>query len=518
MRLRVLAVALVLVLAACGGGGSGGDAKDKAADPNGHLVYLDASGNLDLDPAGSQNDSSFAQTVLYAIYERLITMSSDGELEPGLATEWGFVGDDLTVFEMTLRDDVTFHDGADLDAAVVVANIERSRSHPAAGITVKDGAANIASVEAVDDMTVRITLKEPDSGLGFRLATQLGMMISPNALNGATGVDLDPVGAGPYKVESYSPNDFTEMSRFDDFWDGVGDRPAKFTARYVSDDQTRMNSLRSGQANLALISARQVSQAESSQLEVTVNPTSSEWLIYLNTGGVLQDKKVRQALSYAIDREGLAEALSFGTAEPVVQVFPEGTPYFAPDATEYPHDPEKAKSLLAEAGQPNITISWLLLNTPEYQQLAEAIQAQLAQVGIAVQFTTVDVSQIGQYTSGEVGDVMMARWGGRADPLQTLEVLVGENASYAPAGVISPELAAKIAEIREISSSDTEERTAAVQEASAIVTEEVATLPVITRSNIYASEPGCIQNVNPYLGSGAPDFRDVTVGEGCSVS
>lgn len=517
MRLRVLAVALVMVLAACGGGGTE-DAEAKGIDRDAHLVYMDASGNLDLDPAGSQNDSSFAQTVMYAIYERLIIMTSDGELEPGLATEWGFTDDELTQFELTLREDVTFHDGAALDADAVVANFERSRNHPAAGISVKDGASNIASVEAVDDMTVRITLAEPDSGLSFRLATQLGMMISPNAIDGSTGVDLDPVGAGPYKVDSYSPNDYTEMSRFEEFWDGPGDRPAKFTARYASDDQTRLNSLRSGQANLSLISARQVPQAEGSQLEVTVNPTASSWVMYLNTSGVLADKRVRQALSHAIDREGLAKALSSGTAEPVVQVFPDDTPYASPDAEGYPYDPEKAKELLAETGQPNVTISWLLLNTPEYLQLAEAIQAQLAEVGITVEFSTVDVSQIGQYTSGEVGDLMMARWGGRADPLQTLEVLVGENASYAPAGVISPELAAKIAEVRGISADDAEARTTAVQEASAIVTEEVASLAIMTRSNIYASEPGCIQNLNPYLGSGAPDLRDVTVGEGCSPS
>ncbi|WP_134322237.1 ABC transporter substrate-binding protein [Cumulibacter soli] len=518
MRLRISAVALVMLLTACGGGTSDDAAEAAPVDPNGELVYLDASGNLDLDPAGSQNDSSFAQTGLYAIYERLLTMTPEGELEPGLATEWGFVNDELTEFELTLRDGVTFHDGAEFNADAVVKNIERSQNHPAPGIAVKDGAENIAKVEAQDEMTVLITLKEPDSGLAFRLATQLGMMISPDAIDGSTGVDLDPVGAGPYMVDSYEPNDETVMSRFDDFWDGPGDRPAKFTARYVADDQTRLNSLRSGEANLALVSPRQVTEAENSGLEVTVNPTSSEWVMYLNTSGPLKDLKVRQAVSYALDREGLAEALSFGTAEPVVQVFPGDSPYSSPDAVDYPHDPDKAKELLAEAGTPEVTLSWLLLNTPEYLQLAEAIQAQLADVGITVEFETVDVSQIGLYTSGEVGDVMMARWGGRADPLQTLEVLVGENASYAPAGVISPDLADKIVEIQGIADSDAEARTTAVQEASALTTELVATLPVITRANIYAAEPGCVLNVNPYLGSGAPDLRDVTVGEGCSPS
>ena len=343
------------------------------------------------------------------------------------------------------------------------------------------------------------------------------MMISPKSLDGSFGVDLKAIGAGPYSVESFKPNDTTELVRFDDFWSGKKDRPKKFTIKYVADDQTRMNSLRSGQANVAILSARQMSEAESGGLEVKVNPTSSSWVMYLNTSGPLKDLKVRQAVMYAIDRAALAKALSFGTGKASTQLFPEGTPSFAPDAEKYKFDPDKAKKLLTEAGVAGgVTVSWLLLNTPEYTQLAEAIQEQLAAVGITVNFTTVDVSQISLFISGEVGDVMMARWGGRADPLQALQVVVGEDATWAPAGVITPKLAELIAEAAGYSDSDPK-RVESIRAASKETTDQVAVIPIMTRANIFGFKPGCIQNLNPYMGSGSPDWRDVVVGTGCSV-
>ena len=517
-KLIVLIAAGAMLLSGCGGGTSGETGDALKPDRNANLVYLDSAGNLNLDPASTQSDSSFSQSVLYALYERLLTMNGDGEIQPGLATEWGFVDESLTKFELTLRKDVTFHDGAKLTADVVKANLERSKAHPAPGPSVKDGAQNISSVEVVDDSKIVVSLVEPDSGVAFRFATQLGMMLSPNSLDGSHGVDLKAVGAGPYSVKSFNPNDTTVMERFDDFWDGPGDRPASFTVKYVADDQTRMNALKSGQANVSLISARQMSDAESGGLDVKVNPTSSSWVMYLNTGGPLNDLRVRQAMMYAIDREALAKALSFGTGKATTQIFSSDTPYFSPDAEKYEYSPDKAKKLLTEAGLTDgVTISWLLLNTPEYKQLAEAIQAQLDEVGIKVNFTTVDVSQIGQFISGSGGDVMMARWGGRADPLQALEVLVGEDATYAPAGVISPKLADSIAKIAGYADSDPA-RVTAVKAASKEVTDQVATLPVMTRANIFAYKPGCIQNLEPYLGSGSPDWRDVVVGANCSVS
>lgn len=518
IRFAALVAAAALMLTGCGGGDSGDSQGASKPDTNANMVFLDAAGNLDLDPASVQNDSSFGQSVLFAIYERLLTMSGEGEIEPGLATEWGFVDGDLTQFEMTLRKGVTFHDGAKLTADVVKANLERYKALTTAGPTIKDGVENIAAVEVIDEHKILIKLVEPDSGVAFRFAMQLGMMISPNSLDGSSGLDLDPIGAGPYSMESFKPNDTTVMKRFDDFWDGPGNRPATFTVKYMSDDQTRMNALKSGQANVSLVAARQIADAEASGLEVKANATASSWMITLNTSGVLNDVKVRQAMMYALDRESLAKALSFGTSEPTTQLFLKDGPYYSDDAAKYDHDPEKAKKLLAEAGHSDgVTISWMLGNSPEYTQLGEAIQEQFAEVGITVEFKVIDISQFGIYTSGDVGDIMMVRYGGRADPLQALEVMVGDNATWSPAGAVTPKLSELIAEIAGYPDSDPA-RVKSVKAAAKEATDQVATIPIMTRANIFAFEPGCIQNLEPYLGAGSPDWRDVVVGEGCSVT
>ena len=145
-----------------------------------------------------------------------------------------------------------------------------------------------------------------------------------------------------------------------------------------------------------LIDPRQIPEAKSAGLTVQINEKNGVWDIYVNLSRApLNDLKVRQAFMHAVDRAALAEALSFGSGKPTVQLFAQSSPVYDPALEAlYPFDQKKAKALLAEAGHKDgIDITQLLLNTTEYKQLGEALQAMLAESGIRVKFDVVDASQ-----------------------------------------------------------------------------------------------------------------------------
>ena len=374
-------------------------------NPNATLIYFDAIGNQTLDPQEPQNNSSFAQGVLMAVYEPLVLLDEKGVPKPGLAESWEY-NPDLTVFTMKLRQGVTFHDGTPFDATAVLKNLERS-----AGIGRKAGAATIetmtqiASVEAEGTHTVRIRLKAPSGQMPYLLGFQAGMMISPSVLDDtAYGATLKPIGAGPYIIKSFESNIRTNMVRNEKYWGGTMGRPAAFEHHYVPESRARMNALRSGQANLALIEPRQIQEAKSAGFAVQVNEKNSVWMIQSNfTRANMGKLKVRQALMHAIDRAALAEALGYGASGPTIQLFARSSPAFVPELENmYPFDQAKAKRLVVDAGYPNgVDITWLLLNTAEYKQIGEAVQAMAAEVGIRVKFEVVDVSQF--FTFRQIG-------------------------------------------------------------------------------------------------------------------
>lgn len=529
---------MLIVFAACGGDtddseagagaggapetdGSGEGGTDVAADPEASLIFYDAAGNEHLDPHEANANSSLSQEQLWAVYDRLVHLTPEGDPIPGLATEWSY-NDDLTQFTMTLREGVKFHDGTPFNADAVVTNLQRQVDLGAqVGATVKNALAFIASFEAVDESTVTVDLTEPTGQMAFWFSQQPGMMVSPAALEGGNvGVDLEPVGTGPFRVKSFESLGVSVYERNEDYWDGTEGRPATFEHHYVPEGQARLNAVQSGQANLAIIDASQIPAAEAAGLEVQINPQTSLWNIYVNNGKdhPTGDQKVRQAIMHAIDRDALVDNLTFGSGQSAVQLFPEGSPVYDEElAGLYPYDPDKSRELLTEAGFPDgFTLDFILLNNSEYRQLAEAIQQMLAEVGITVEFEIVDIAQGNIfYTPPPRGDVMMARWGGRPDPLMTFQETVGSTGTYSPLGAIaSPEIDELIAEARVLTPEDPE-RLDVIRELNRVVTEQAANFPIMIRSNVFAYETDCISDLDPYLTAGDDNMNNVKVSEGC---
>ena len=483
------------------------------------VVYYDMAGNETLDPVEPQNNSSYSHEALLAIYEPLIRLNDAGNPEPGLALSWTRNAD-LTELTLKLRKGVTFHDGTPFNTEAVKRNFDRMTALGSrAGTTVIETFKLIESVEYQGEDTVRVKLRKPSGQIEFWLGANAGMMVSPAVLtDGAIGSTLKPIGAGPFRLKTFDPNVKTLTTRFDAYWGGIKGRAAGFDHHYVPDGRARLNALRSGQANIALIDPRQIPEAKSAGLTVQLTDKNALWLIYPNLKkGPLGDLRVRKAMMHAIDREGMAEALTNGSARATWQMWSRSSPFYVPELENvYPYDPAKARALLAEAGyKDGIDLTDLLLNNSEYRQMAEALQANFADVGIRLKLDVVDVSQFTQfYRPPTRGDVLMGRYGGRSDPIQTVHEIVGTGGSYAPGGVASPRIDELLNQARAMAASDSM-RAGTMRELAREISATVAAMPMITRSNVYAYKPGCILNLVPYLPSGDDRFNDVTVAAGC---
>jgi peptide/nickel transport system substrate-binding protein len=488
-------------------------------NPNATIVYYDAVGNETLDPAEPQSGSSFSQEVLLALYDTLVRLDDAGTPTPGLAESWK-ASPELTSFTLALRRGVKFHDGSELTADVVKQNLQRSLALGSrASGTMIESIKMIDNVEVTGPYEVKLNLKGPSGQLPYFLGGIAGMIASPASLSSDVfGATFKAIGAGPYRLKSFESNVKTVMVRNDDYWAGRQDRPAGFEHHYVPDGRARLNALRSGQANVVLIDPRQIPEAKGAGLTVQVNEKNGVWDIYVNLSRApLNDLKVRRAFMHAVDRAALAEALSFGSGKPTVQFFAQSSPVYDPVLELlYPFDQKKAKALLAEAGyKDGIDITQLLLNTTEYKQLGEALQAMLAESDIRVKFDVVDASQFNLFRRPPYrGDYLMARWGGRADPLNTFQELIATGATYNPVGVANPEIDVLIAKARGMLPDDPD-RLPVLRQIGKLGVEYAANMPLMTRSNVYAYRPGCIIGLTPFLSIGDDRFNDVKVGEKC---
>jgi len=494
-------------------------AKDAEPNPNATIIYYDMAGNETLDPTEPQNNSSYSHEALLAIYDPLIRLDDAGVPGPGLAESWTR-NDDLTELTLKLRHNVTFHDGTPFNSAAVKSNFERSASlGRRAGNTVSETFGLVSAMEFVGDDVVKLKLKAPSGQIEYWLGSTPGMMISPAPIkDGGFGGSLTPVGAGPYKLKSFEANVKTIMVRNDAYWGGTKGRPAGFEHYYVPDGRARLNALRSGQANIALIDAQQIPEAKTAGLAIQIVEKNAYWVIYPNLAkGPLGDIRIRRAIMYAIDRQGLAEALTNGSARATEQLWSSKSPFFVKELDDrYPFDQAKSKELLAQAGfKDGFELQQLLLNNSEYRRLAEALQANLAEVGIRLKFDVVDVSQFPLFFKPPPrGDILMGRYGGRSDPIQTVYELVGTGGSYAPGGSASPRIDELLTHARRLAASDPK-RVEVMRDLAREVSETAAAIPIITRANLYASKPGCIIDLEPYLPSGDDRFNDVKIAAGC---
>jgi peptide/nickel transport system substrate-binding protein len=338
---------------------------------------------------------------------------TSGEPQPGLAESWEISDDGLT-YTFAIREDVTFHDGTPLDAEAVVRSLTRltNPDDPSyvegAYMQFGHGSANIESIEAVDDMTVEMVLIQPDATMLHRLARPSTYIISPTALDElGTEISLNPVMAGPFKLESFTPGQEVVMTAFDDYWEG---RPYldEVIVRGFANEGNVLAALQSGEVNFT-ISAPLLAVPfldESEAIDVEVGPPLVDLFIGANIGDELTaNHDIRMAVNYAIDREKLIEVGLNGYADMPASILGPLDLGFDESGREIStYDPELARQYIEDSGlETPIEVRMSFESVRFYPQLAAVVKEDLDAVGFDVILEPLDSTTFwNRVTEGDI--------------------------------------------------------------------------------------------------------------------
>lgn len=398
MKKKLLALFLALVMVGAVLPGCGDGSKDPGGQGNngetgepvkGGEITVGIAQDLDdsLDP--HQTVAAGTREVLFNIFEGLVKPNSDGEMIPAVAEKYE-LSEDGTTYTFTLRDGVKFHNGQTVTAEDVVYSINRCAAVPEGQEKPLVAAFSaVRSVEALDEKTVTVTIAQRD--LEF-ISYMTAAIIPAGYADQATA----PVGTGPFRFVSRIPQENFIMERFEDYW-GTPAWLDKVTYKICENADALVMNLNGSSIDLcAHLTSAQAAQLNSNfkVLEGTMNLVQA---IYLNNQAKPFDNQlVRQALCYAIDRQGIMDMVADGHGTAVgSSIYPAFTKYFLPELVDkYPHSVEKAKELLAQAGYPNgfdMTIS-VPNNYQPHMDTAEVVAEQLREAGIRVTIQPVEWS------------------------------------------------------------------------------------------------------------------------------
>lgn len=412
------AAALALTLVGCSSNTPEGSGDDDAV-----LVIGNTSDVASFDPA--QVYYSNSHQYLLPAYDTLIRLDENNEFAPMLATEWSYVDEAKTQFELSLRDDVRFSDGTELSAQAVVASLRRFKDANGPGAS---GLATVSAIKAIDDLTVQLTLSTPTPSLEYVLTQVAGMITNPTV--SANELASVPAGTGPYVLdeEASRRGDVYVFTRNEEYYDQDAFPYAEIDLRVITDSTARLTAAKTGQVDVIYGLASQQAEAEASGLSVVSAP--GDWYgLFLSdrrgmTTAALADVRVRQALNYAIDGDALLKSVGFGQGSPTTQVFAPGSlAYVEALDNAYPFDPSKAKELLADAGYAD----GFTLQMPSLDSLLPTaypiVQQQLADVGITVDYVPVTASAgVTPFVSGEYSAYVF-QWGSTHEWIDATQLL-----------------------------------------------------------------------------------------------
>jgi len=470
----VAAFATALLLAGCGTS----TAADTTAevDPHATLRYATTYGASSFDPHKTRITSD--STMLNLVYDRLVHRDRNADPAPGLAEAWEF-SEDGSALTLTLRQGVTFSDGTPLDASAVVANLRRALEPDSITAAMLAG---VESVEETDAHTVTLRLNGPGGQLVLTLSDLPGMIVDPKAFGTPekdAALVLEPAGAGRYTVVQSQPGAQYRFTARDDYWDRDALHANEFEWTVMTDPQTRVNAVASGQLDAAMATPMSLDPAEQQGLQTHVQTSLNNYVLNLNrTRGEFGKLEVRQALAHAVDRESVVDTALEGHGEPASQNFPSG--YFAYEESldgQYAFDPDKAKKLLAEAGVPDgFSFVAGVSNLPENQMIGQILQEQFARVGIVMEIRSMTPTDLNPaFNRGEL-DAILTTLVGRADPSLLLTSFYAQESPQNPSRDEIPGFREAMETANR--ATDPGERAALLGEVNAVVMNHAAMLPI----------------------------------------
>ncbi|MFC7400832.1 ABC transporter substrate-binding protein [Citricoccus sp. GCM10030269] len=337
---------------------------------------------------GSQNSTGLVTRANIA--EGLTSRDADtGKLDPALATEWEQTTD--TTWTFTLREGVTFHDGSEFDAEAAAYSIERALlPEMACDVAGQFFGDQELTTTVVDDSTLEVTTATPDPILPLRLAF---VGIVPTTTDNTEKV-REPIGTGPYQFTEWQSGTKISLERFDDYW---GEAPDFASVEYLwrSEGSIRAAMVTNNEADVAITLA-----PEDGAGDAAVQYNTNEVTYMRMDAGIppLDDRRVREAVNFALDKEGLLNSVFAGHGQLATQLVPEGVVGHNPDIEPWPFDMEKAKELIAEAkadGVPvdeKITIIGRSGFYPKADEAMEIVQNSLKEAGLNVEIQMGDVN------------------------------------------------------------------------------------------------------------------------------
>jgi len=417
-----------------------------AQTPPGVLVVGQIAEPKSLDPAVDTAVNDFR--ILMNVYDGLVRYKSGTlEVEPALAESWE-ISEDGTEYTFNLREGVSFHDGTPFDAEAVVFNFERmlNEDHPyydTGPFPLSFFFSAVENVEATGEMAVKFTLNAPYAPFLSNLAYPTGLIVSPAAVKEhGDEFGRHPSGTGPFKFVEWISNQRVVVERNADYWDGAPELEA-VVFRPITDANTRTAEMLSGGIDV-MVEVPPVSLSEFEGPGFTVHEQAGPhvWFLILNAKeGPFADKRVRQAANYAIDKKAIVNDILEGTAEVAAGPTPPAFAWAYNDSLEpYPHDPDKVRALLAEAGVGDGTEltfyvteggSGMLDPVP----MGTKIQADLEAVGFDVAIETFEWNTfLGKVNPGLEGKADMAEMAWMTNDPDTLPFLTLRTEAWPDAG------------------------------------------------------------------------------------
>jgi peptide/nickel transport system substrate-binding protein len=345
-----------------------------------------------LDPTAGA--AAAIDEVVYAnVFEGLTRIDRNGEVRPALAASWD-ISEDGTVYTFHLRQDVKFHDGSAFDAEDVKFSLDRARG-PDSTNAQKALFSAIETVEVVDPATVRVTLANPAGNFLFNMGWGDAVIVAPES---AEANKENPVGTGPFRFDDWAKGSSVTIVRNDEYW-GEPVALASATFRFIPDASAAITALQSGDVDAFPIfpapEAIPSFQADD-RFAVVIGSTEGETILATNNARPPFDKlEVRQAIAHAIDRQAVIDGAMFGLGTPIGTHFAPHHPAYVEETIDtYPHDIEKAKALLEQAGLADGFQATLHLPPPTYARRGgEIIASQLREIGIELEIVPVEWKQ-----------------------------------------------------------------------------------------------------------------------------
>jgi len=410
MSIRIIALALFATLTISG------CTKEPPLDPEVITVAMLNSPN-NLDPRVGSDDAS--ASVHELIYDQLLTNDEKLRVVPGLATGWETP--DPTTYIVHLRSGVRFHDGHELTSGDVVhtfsAYLDPKFVSPKKGAYVL-----LQSVRAIDPYTVEFKLKQPFASFPVNLVAH----IVPDG----AGSELRDRhnGTGPYQFVSATADDKVVLKPFPSYYRGAPLNRG-VVLKTVPDDIMRGLELRKGSADLVVndLPPDIVYQLDQQPGLRSVTSPGTDYM-YIGTNlrdSILDDVRVRQAISFAVDRDAIVKYLRRGLATPAIGVLPPGSWAFEPNVPTFHHDPARAKRLLDEAGypdpdgdgpRPRLTLSLKASNAEQYRLQAAVIQQNLREVGIDLDVRSYEFATLYADVLKGAFQLVTMQWVGVTDP------------------------------------------------------------------------------------------------------